>query len=216
MSEQLKDWLDPERSALCIVDLQFDFASEDGQCAKYNMNMASVNAAIINMKRLYSSARDNNIQVYFIGLKTHPDTDSEAWKNFMLRKGFDPDELYAICRDNSKGSEFYEILPQQGDHIIHKPKYSAFYETDFAERLKKQNIDTLLVCGLTTECCVDSTIRDAYHRDFSVFIIGDACAAYRQDFHDVSLEILEESFAINIATDKTIDAFHLLGTRRLR
>ena len=207
MSEQLKSWIGAEHSALCIVDVQYDFASEHGYGAKYNTNPQAVHAAIGNMKRLYDIARENHYPIYFIGLKTSASTDSEVWKTFMGRKGYDPQDLFSVCRENTIGCDFYEIEPQQGDHVIYKAKYSAFIDTDFAEQLQFRNIDTLLICGLTTECCVDSTIRDAYHRDFSVFIIGDACAAYRQDFHDVSLAILEESFAINVSTDDVISTF---------
>lgn len=211
MSEQLASWIGSEHSALCIVDVQYDFASDNGCGMEFNTNPQAVKVAIDNIKRLYQSARENRFPVYFIGLKTSPGSDSEAWKTFMTRKGFDPEKLYSICRENTLGCDFYEVLPQPGDQIIYKAKYSAFVETDFAEKLAEKKINTLLICGLTTECCVDSTVRDAYHRDFSVFIVGDACAAYRQDYHDMSLAILEESFAINVATNDVITSFHTQG-----
>lgn len=217
MSNPLKDSLDPAHCALCIVDLQHDFASPSGAAAMYNENAANVDLAIGNMERLYDAAAQCELPVFFIGLKTNPKTDSPTWKKFMSRKGYDPEKTYAICRDDTEGINFFHLRPQANDSVIYKPKYSAFVETDFNEQLHQRNIDTLLVCGLTTECCVDSTVRDAYHRDFFVFLVGDACAAYRQDFHDISLAILGESFAINVTTQETVDTLqHLAYSRGTR
>lgn len=206
MSEYLHDWINPSSTALCIIDVQYDFASPDGAMSQYDVEMKSVYPAIENMKRLREAANKIDMPVIFIGLRTSPKTDSISWKQRMTRCGQEPDKAYALCRKDTLGESFYEILPSERDIIFYKPKYSAFADTNFAELLHSKGIDTLITCGLTTECCVDSTVRDAAQLDFSVFLVNDACAAYRQDYHDVSLAVLAESFSINFDTHAMIVA----------
>ena len=114
----------------------------------------------------------------------------------MRRREGDPDAESNVCRAGTPGVAFYGPQPQPGDVVVMKPKYSAFYETDFAEQLAALGVDTLVVCGLTTECCVDCTVRDAFHRDFHVIIAEDACAAYGKDVHAAALKMLELNCAI--------------------
>ena len=89
--------------------------------------------------------------------------------------------------------------------VVAKSRYSAFHDTDLEARLRAAGIDTLVICGLTTECCVDAAARDAYQRDFHVFIASDACAAYDPDLHTLALRSLELNCAI-LATSEAIVA----------
>ena len=77
-----------------------------------------------------------------------------------------------------------------------KPKYSAFHATHLSRLLEERGIDTLVVCGLTTECCIGNTVSDAFHRDYHVVIADDASAAYGDDIHRAALAILELNCAI--------------------
>lgn len=206
MSTDLKHWINPHSTALCIIDVQYDFASPDGAMSQYNVEMQSISPTIENIKRLRTAADDMGMPVIFVGLRTSPITDSNSWKQRMMRCGQDPEQAYALCRKDTIGESFYEIIPSSQDTVFYKPKYSAFADTNFAELLHERGIDTLITCGLTTECCVDSTVRDAAQLDFTVFIVNDACAAYRQDYHEVSLAVLAESFSINFDTQDMLNA----------
>jgi ureidoacrylate peracid hydrolase len=83
-----------------------------------------------------------------------------------------------------------------GELVVHKTRYSGFVGTDLDMQLTKLGVDTLVVAGLTTECCVDSTVRDAFDLDYHVFVAADACAAYEADIHDASLKVMELNSAI--------------------
>ena len=72
-----------------------------------------------------------------------------------------------------------------------------------------------MVCGLTTECCVDSTVRDAFQRDWLVVVAGDACAAYRDDLHAHTLEVLAESFALVLDTDDIAESWRRTNQPRI-
>ena len=64
---------------------------------------------------------------------------------------------------------------------VEKPLYSSFVGTDLDARLRARGIDKLVIAGFTTDCCVDCTVRDAFHRNYDVFIVADACASYEVD-----------------------------------
>ena len=203
MSQALQyEWTAPSRTALCIIDYQVDFASPDGLLGRAGVAVETVSSVEEPVSRLLDSARQTGVPVVFVGLKTRPETDSPVWREWMLRSGQNPDESYAICRAGSGGEAFYRLQPQDDDILIWKERYSAFIGTDLENILRQRGIDTLVVCGITTECCVDSTVRDAFQKDFSVFIVRDACAAYEQDMHDATMKILTLSFAIACDTDE--------------
>ncbi|MAB14442.1 isochorismatase family cysteine hydrolase [Parvibaculum sp.] len=192
----LKAWIAPDRTALCVIDIQVDFAAPDGLLAGFGVDMSAVPAAIAKTEGLIATARKAGVPVIFIGLSTSPETDSPSWGEWMRRRHGDPEAESNVCRAGSPGAAFYGPQPQPGDRVVLKPKYSAFYGTDFADVLCDAGVDTLVVCGLTTECCVDCTVRDAFHRDYHVFIADDACAAYGADVHAAALQSLELNCAI--------------------
>jgi ureidoacrylate peracid hydrolase len=120
----------------------------------------------------------------------------------MRRLGGDPEADSGLCRAETPGAAFFGPTPRPGERVVFKTRYSGFHNTDLDAVLRGLKVDTLVVCGLTTECCVDCTVRDAFHRDYHVFIATDACAAYEPDFHGPALKSLE----VNCAMLTDVDA----------
>ncbi|MFT2090003.1 cysteine hydrolase family protein [Paraglaciecola sp. 2405UD69-4] len=189
-------WIAPERTALCIIDVQLDFASPIGLLGQFGLNMEAVQPAIEHCQALVNAAHKAGVPVYFIGLKTAQNTDSAAWKQWMSRQGRDPEVESAICREDTNGCDFYKVRPSALDSVIYKTRYSAFHETEFDQQLQLKNIDTLVFCGVTTECCVESSVRDAFHRDYHAIVATDACAAYEPHIHEASLSAMAINFAL--------------------
>jgi nicotinamidase-related amidase len=152
-------------------------------------------------ERLVALARAAGAPVVFVGLQTAAALDSPAWRERSRRRGSNPSEDSAICRAGQRGAEFVGPTPRPGELVIDKIRYSGFFGTNLNAGLKALGVDTVLVCGLTTECCIDSTVRDACHLDYHVFIAADACAAYEPDIHKASLKILELNCAILVTVD---------------
>jgi ureidoacrylate peracid hydrolase len=96
-----------------------------------------------------------------------------------------------LCVEGTCGAEFIDPLPQAGELIVSKSRYSAFANTGLGERLHQQGIGTLVLAGLTTECCIQATAWAAFELDFRVTLAGDACAAYEEDLHRHTLRVLE-------------------------
>jgi nicotinamidase-related amidase len=131
----------------------------------------------------------------FIRVVTRPETDSAALKNLHQRKGRPP-QAVAICRAGTSGADYYRISPQPGDIEIQKPLYSSFVGTDLDAQFRARGIDTLVVVGFTTDCCIDCTVRDAFHLNYDVFVVTDACAAYEDDLHYGALNGLSKNCAL--------------------
>jgi nicotinamidase-related amidase len=195
VSDDLAGWIAPKRTAVLIIDMQVDFASPDGVLGAY-VDMSVVEPALAAAQALVASARAAGAPVVFVGLSTTPETDSPAWNERLRRRGGDPDVDAALCRAGQVGSEFYGPKPAPGELVVSKTRYSGFVGTDLDVRLTEMGVDTLVVAGLTTECCVDSTVRDAFDLDYHVFVAADACAAYEADIHAASLKVMELNSAI--------------------
>ena len=203
----LPGWIAPGRTALVVIDVQRDFAAPDGILAGFGLDFSGVPAAIEATNRLITAARMADVPVIFVGLGTSAETDSPVWKERMRRMGEDPDSGMDLCRLGQPGSEFYGVAPAPGDAVIWKTKYSAFVGTGFDGHLRGQGIDTLVLCGLTTECCVDCTARDAFHLDYHVILAEDACAAYGADVHESALKNLMLNCVIAARTEAVANAW---------
>jgi len=192
----LPAWIAPGRTALAVIDIQVDFASPDGLLGQYGVDMGMAAPAVDAASALVAVAREVGVPVVFVGLFTAPETDSPSWNERMRRRGGDPDSEAALCRAGQPGSAFYGPQPADGELVVAKTRYSGFVGTDLDARLKAMGVDTLVVCGLTTECCVAATAADAFDLDYHVFIAADACAAYEPDLHEVALKTMGLNTAI--------------------
>lgn len=203
----LKDWITPNRTALLIVDMQADFASPEGAAGRWGLDLSTVPAALAAAERLAEAARSAEVPVVFAGLFTTPLTDSPAWNERMRRRGGDPSVEAALCRDGEAGGAFVGPQPRLGELVVRKTRYSAFWGADLDARLKAMDVDTLVVAGLTTECCVADTAKDAFNLDYHVFIAADACAAYEPDLHVSALKMLDLNTAILTDTASVVAAW---------
>jgi len=206
-TDGLAAWIAPSRTALLVIDMQVDFASPEGVLGGYGIDLSTVGPALIKAQSLVDAARQAGAAVVFIGLQTSPDADSPAWKERMRRQGGDPDQDSALCRVGTAGAAFVGPQPVPGELVIAKTRYSGFFGTGLDAELRRRGLDTIVACGLTTECCVDCTVRDAFHLDYHVFVARDASAAYEPDLHEGALKSLELNCAILVDTDQVVSAW---------
>jgi ureidoacrylate peracid hydrolase len=190
----LKDWIAPARTALLLVDMQVDFASPDGALGRNGADMTAAQAAIRNAAMLADAARAAKVPCLFARLITTPSDETGTLQEWKARRGHEKDPL--LCREGTRGAEFVGPQPLAGEAVFTKSRYDAFAGTNLDAHLRGLKRDTLVIAGLTTECCVDSTARDAFERDYHVFIAADAVAAYEKDLHDAALKALELNCAI--------------------
>jgi len=199
----LADWIAPARTAVVIIDMQVDFASPQGLMGQWGADLSAVPAALSAAERLADAARAAATPVIFVGLQTSAALDSAAWSERMRRRGGDADAEAGLCRTGAPGAAFVGPQPLAGEVVIPKLRYSGFYGTALDAALRAH----VIVCGLTTECCVDCTVRDAFHLDYHVFIATDACAAYGAELHRSALNSLELNCAILVTADQVAAAW---------
>ena len=206
---ELAGWIAPGRCALVIVDMQADFADPGGALGRAGVDVTPAAPALDQARRLARAARRSGVAVVFVGLGTNAATDSAVWAERERRLADGASE--PLCRIGSPGAAFVGPLPQAGELVIEKTRYSGFHGTDLGRRLQGLGVDTLVICGLTTECCVDATARDAYQHDFHVFVAADACAAYDADLHRAALRGMALNCAIVTSTNVIVEAWRISG-----
>ena len=94
-----------------------------------------------------------------------------------------------------RGEPGHDIVPRlapiAGEPVVDKPGKGAFYQTDLDVILRNRGVETLLVCGVTTEVCVHTTVREANDRGLRCAVLGDCCGSYFPEFHRVGLEMIK-------------------------
>lgn len=205
-AEPLAQMIAPARTALVVIDFQGDFAAPNGAMAQYGVDMSHVEETIDRTQQLIAAGRKAGVRIVFARVVTRPETDAENLKAFYRRRGF-PEEAAAICRAGTAGADYYRVEPVPGDIEIEKPLFSSFVGTDLEEQLRAARVDTLVITGMTTECCVDCTTRDAFHRGYNCFLVEDACTAYEESLHRGAVEALSKNCALLVQTDEVEQAW---------
>jgi ureidoacrylate peracid hydrolase len=204
----LRDWIAPARTALLLVDMQVDFAEPDGAMGKSGMDLSMVGSAIRNASMLAEAARAAGVPCLFARLITRQSDETDLLREWKKRRGTEKDA--PLCQEGTRGAEFVGPIPCAGEAVFSKNRYDAFSGTGLDAHLRGIRRDTLVIAGLTTECCVDSTVRDAFERDYHVFIAADAVAAYEKELHDGALKALELNCAIPASSADIIGAWNIM------
>jgi len=188
----LKDRCDPRYAALIVVDVQNDFVSPEGSAGKRGDDVGAAMAMIPNLTSLIDQARKVGLTVVYIRT-THSDwTDTASWIYRTSQKSG-----LNTCREGTWGAEFYDgIAPLPSERVVIKHRYSAFINTDLNTVLKARGIESILVCGVATNVCVETTARDGYMYDYYVTMIDDCSAAYDAKLHMNTLENIRRHFGL--------------------
>jgi ureidoacrylate peracid hydrolase len=198
---------DPTHAALLVIDMQNAFCRDDGSFAKMTadtpLSIAMCQAAIPACRKLVAHARANNIPVIYTRYVYNTDyTDG----GILVEKYPDIPTYQSLAKGSWDAEIIDELAPQPDDIILDKSRYSAFYGTNLASILEDRGITHLIVCGVTTNVCVESTVRDAAQADYHVIIASDATGEFTQARHDAALEILDYGFATVTTTDEIVNA----------
>ncbi len=204
MARALADRLAPATTALVVVDVQNDFCHADGQIARLGASVADVQAMIPRLLHLVDAARGAGAPVIWLKLVNSEWTTSPAAheQRERTRPGTD-----LICSRGTWGAEFFRVEPAEGEPIVEKHRYSPFVGTNFELILCSQGITTLVVAGVATNVCVESTVRDAYMRDFHVVLVDDCSATYDPAKHAATLANISGHFGLVVRSDEVFTAW---------
>ena len=142
--------------------------------------------------KLVASARQARVPVIFIRNWHSAASDSEAWLECSDRRH--PGGVRS-AEAGSWGAEWYPpLLPEPDDLTFNKARYDAFLKTGLDEALRQRGIRSVIICGTTTNVCVESTARDAFARNYTVTMVRDCLAGSSPEEHDWALRSLERYF----------------------
>ncbi|WP_153978773.1 cysteine hydrolase family protein [Paenibacillus xylanilyticus] len=188
--DKMKIHLEGKNTALIVVDVQNDYCHPDGAISKSGIDVSSVKQMMPHLHSLLEAARGSSIPIIFLQTNHEDATDSEVWLSRF------PDGVNPICRTGSWGANFYEVTPQANDIIVKKHRYSGFVHTRLESILHTLKIETLIMTGVSTNLCVESTAREGFMLDYHIVLIQDACAAFSQAEHDMTLKTVDTYFGM--------------------
>ena len=183
-------------TALLIIDMQRDFCAPGGYAAQAGLDVARLAAPVANVRRLLDAARRAAILV--VHTREGHRADLSDCPPVKLQRSIaagapigGPGPLGRLLVRGEAGHDFIdELQPVAGEPVVDKPGYGAFHQTDLAQILATRGITQLVLCGVTTEVCVHSTLREAVDRGYACLTVGDACAASDPSLHDAALAMI--------------------------
>ncbi|MFQ5850751.1 MAG: cysteine hydrolase family protein [Candidatus Binatia bacterium] len=208
--KSLQERSDPELACLIVVDVQNDFCSPEGAAAQRGEDVSAAVEMVPRLIDLIKEARRAALPVVYIKTIHSEWTDSPSW---LYRKPQGGD--LKTCREGTWGVEFYDgISPLPDERIVIKHRYSAFINTDLNTVLKAKGIQSVLVTGVATNVCVETTARDAFMYDYYVTMVEDCAAAYNRSLHEATLENIRRHFGLVASSGEIIAAWQGLQQKK--
>ncbi len=186
--------LDPTHTALVLIDIQNDFCHPDGVFGRLGHDLSMMPAMAKNTHVALAAARRKGILTLFVRATYDDEVLSGPLAETYHRRGF----IESQCLEGSFGADWYADLgpaPGAANEIaVTKHRFSAFFGSDIDLYLRANGIRTLVLCGVVTSGCVESTLRDAFFRDYYVVCAGDCVTEASPERHQASLHKIGQAF----------------------
>jgi ureidoacrylate peracid hydrolase len=201
--------IEPGHSALLVIDMQNDFCAQGGVVARGGGDVSEAQKMAKRLPALLASARGAGVRVVFVRAVFSTEKNfylSDAWLEHAGRKRAGAYTRIPVCAADTWEGDYYEgIRPQPGDVVVTKHRYDAFQGTDLDLILRSNGIRTVILTGVVTHVCVESTARSAFAHDYYVVVVDDGTAAYATEDHVQSLKNIDRFFG-EVATIRQLCA----------
>jgi nicotinamidase-related amidase len=183
-------------TALVIIDMQRDFLEPGGFGETLGNDVSLLQKAVKPIRALLERAREKGVLVIHTREGHRPDLSDAPRAKVergapSLRIGARGPMGRILVRGEPGHDIVPELYPRDGEPVIDKPGKGAFFATDLHPLLTYKNIETLVVCGVTTEVCVHTTVREANDRGYRCIVPGDCCGSYFPEFHAAGLAMIK-------------------------
>lgn len=208
---QLKEKVNPTHTALLVIDVQNDFCADNGAFQKAGFNVHPLQEMVPDLSRFIDESRKAQVPIIFVRCiyaTKEKQYLSEVFLEQAKRRGTGLHTDIPLCEENSWGSDFYQVKPLEGETIVTKHRFDAFIDTDLDLILRSQKIKTIITTGVVTECCVESTARHGFFKDYFVVVPKDCVASTVKRYHEVSLEYLGTTYGEVTTSDDIIRSWH--------
>lgn len=188
--------MNKQPSALIVIDMQRDFLDPGGYAAMAGMEVDALRRPIPFVRMLLDQARNSGMLVVHTREGHRPDlSDCPPAKLARSREagaeiGSKGPLGRLLVRDEYGHDIIDELQALTGEPVVDKPGYGAFHQTDLAQILETRGIRRLYLCGVTTEVCVHSTLREAVDRGFECVLVADACGSAHPALHEAALQMV--------------------------
>jgi nicotinamidase-related amidase len=210
---------EPQTTALLIIDMQRDFVEPGGFGEMLGNDVSLLRSAIEPCRRVLVAARRAGLTVIHTR-EGHRSDLSDAPPSKLRRGGLavgigDSGPMGRVLVRGEYGHDIIpELYPIAGEPVVDKPGKGSFYDTDLDLILKNRGIRTLIVCGVTTEVCVHTTVREANDRGYECLVLSDCVGSYFPEFQRVALEMIKAQGGIFGWVSDSRTALGVLGQIR--
>jgi ureidoacrylate peracid hydrolase len=199
--------VDPETTRLLVIDVQNDFCAEKGWMARNGADVSLIHQAVDRLAAFIDDARSVGLATIFIRAIYDKMYLSEPMLERHARTGL----AIEHCQTGTWGAEFFRVAPRDDELVFIKHRYSAFKDTELGAVLRAQNVKNLIVAGITSNVCVESTARDAYMMDYHVVFLSDGSATYDARAHEATLANIRRAFGIVASSEEITAAWRASG-----
>ena len=206
------DAVDLRKSALIVVDLQNGFCHKDGTLGQSGLDTDHLRSVIQPLRNVIERCREVGMPVLWT-LQEHFERDARRERKSLQPHTAKRKGVVAVA--GSWDAEIIEELAELADtpsYIVRKHRFGGFYETRMNILLEMLGVEAVFVTGLTTNACVETTIREAYLRDFDVIAINDCVAGVRPAWEATAKEVWQQYFGITASSEE----FHAWIDRQLQ
>ncbi|WP_236794312.1 cysteine hydrolase family protein [Amycolatopsis sp. GM8] len=184
--------------AMIVVDVQNGFCHPDGSLPKLGLPLEGAEAAVANSARAVESARAQGIPVIFTRHVYRPGFyDEGPW---LAGRTADLASVGGLLAGSWDGDVVDDLKRGDDDLVVDKCRLDAFQWTSLEPLLRGLGAAELVVCGVVTNFCVETTVRSAIMRDFEVTLLEDCCAAQTSRLHDIGIEVMRDCGFATVTT----------------